>query len=88
MQLARAAHDFETLVRARAQHGRSVDVEQVDVELGEACTACAFIYFRGDDEPMLLLVDLEQPMDENTFELNRDALLLGLLSVVPVSPVH
>jgi len=85
VQLARAAHQLETLLRARG-HGRNI--EQVDAELGDARTGIFYVYVVGDDEPMTIVIDFEQPMTEQEFEAQRPVLLAGLLSLMPVSPTH
>jgi hypothetical protein len=63
VQTARAAFELETLIQARAKAERPTVIEQVDCELGDENTACAYVYFRGDDEPLMVLVDFEEPTD-------------------------
>jgi hypothetical protein len=81
MQIAEASFTIE---RARIERG--CDVEQVDIEFADPRTAMMFIYFVGDEEPLMLLVDLPTLTSEATFD--RDALKQALLGSAPAPSVH
>jgi hypothetical protein len=86
MKLAEAVCMVERACSERAQDGRNTEIQQIDCEFADACTAMAYVYFLGDDEPAVLLVDLEMSVTEETFD--RAALKQALLISTPASVVH